>query len=137
MQTWATRYKNQAGFTLVELIITATFVAAAGLAIVSLFITIGKLSTQSRNLSIVTAIAEQKLETYRNAPFTAIPLGTPAETFTGSLPANLGTPKSAVANVATVQSDLKKVDVVVTWYEGTKQKQIRMSTLVAKTGINR
>lgn len=132
------RYLNQqSGFTLVELVITATFVAAAVTAIVGLFIAVNSLSRQSRNLSTVTALVEQRIETYRNKPFAAIATGSPAETFTNALPAEIKGPRTAVVNVTQPQTDLMRIDVVVTYYEGKKQKRVEMTTLIARSGINR
>lgn len=122
---------------MVELIITATFVAAASAAIVAIFITVNKLNKQARNLAVVTALAEQKIEIYRNGAYSAIPLGTPAETFTSSLPSNLGSPKSAVTNVSETTPGLKQVDVLITWKEDGVTKNVQLSTIVGQRGIDR
>lgn len=128
---------SESGFTLVELIITATFVAAASAAIIGIFITVNKLNKQSRNLAVVTGIAEQKIESYRNGAYSAIPTGTPAEDFTSSLPTNLGSPKSATTNISESTAGLKTVDVIITWKEDGLTKNVRLSTVVAQRGIDR
>lgn len=122
---------------MVELIITATFVAAASAAIVGIFITVNKLNKQARNLAIVTAIAQQKIETYRNGAYSAIPTGTPAETFTSSLPANLGSPKAAITNVGGSTAGIKTVDVQINWQEDGVTKHVQISTIIAQRGIDR
>jgi type II secretory pathway pseudopilin PulG len=129
--------KNQEGFTLVELVVTAVFVAAASAAIIGIFIVTGKLARQSRNLAVATALAEQKIEVYRDAGYAALPTGTPAEDFSGSLPANFGGPKSAVTNVSLPHAGLKQVDVVILYTEDKRPKQVRLTTLIAQRGINR
>lgn len=109
----------------------------ASAAIVEIFIVVGHMDKQSRNMAVATALAEQKIETYRDAGYNAIPPGTPAEDFSALLPANFGTPKSAVANVSTPQAGLKQVDVVISYTDDKRAKKIQLSTLVAQTGIDR
>src|SRR3954466_6880310 len=72
--------RNQQGFTLIEVVITAVFVTAASAAIISVFITIGRMNKEARNMETATALAQQKIETYRNMGYSAIPTGAPAET---------------------------------------------------------
>lgn len=128
---------NQRGFTLVELVVTATLVAVASMAIIGIFITIGTLNRQSRNLAVATAIAEQKVETYRDAGYAAIPVGNPGEDFSSMLPTNFGNPKSAVANVTVVSPGLKRVDILINYTEGGTPKKVQTTTLMAERGINR
>ncbi len=128
---------NERGFTLVELIVTATYVAAASAAIIGIFIAVGTLNRHSRNLAVATALAEQKMETYRDAGYAAIPTGSPAENFSSSLPSNFGSPKSALANVTIVQPGLKQVDVILSYTEDGRPKTVRLRTLMAQRGINR
>jgi type II secretory pathway pseudopilin PulG len=129
--------RNQHGFTLVELIVTSTYVAAASAAIIGIFIVIAPLNRESRNLAAATATAEQKIEIYRDAGYAAIPTGTPAEDFTSKLPANLGAPRSAIANVSEPQAGLKQVNIVISYSDGGKTKKVQTSTLMTPRGINR
>ena len=131
--------RDKRGFTLVELVVTAMFITTASLAIITIFILIATLNKHARNLAIATALANEKLETYRDAGFSAIPMGSPAETFTSSLPANFGSPKSAVSNVTLVPTKpgLKQVDVVISYYDDKQLKKVQVTTLVAQRGIKR
>jgi type II secretory pathway pseudopilin PulG len=129
--------RSQNGFTLVELIVTATYVAAASAAIIGIFITVGKMNRYSRNMTTATALAEQKIEVYRDAGYAAIPVGSPAEDFSSQLPANFGSPKAAVANVTESPVGLKKVDVVITYTDDGRPKKVELTTLVAQKGIDR
>lgn len=129
--------KSSDGFTLVELVVTAVFISITLVAIINIFIFTGKLNKQARNLAVATALAEKKLEIYRDAGFNALPLGTPAETFTASLPASLGSPKSAVANISSPQAGLKQVDVMISYTDDKKTKKVQVSTYMAQRGINR
>ncbi len=134
-----TYVRHEKGFTLVELIVTATVVTIASLAIMTIFLVTAKLNKHARNMAVATALATQKLETYRDAGFSAIPTGAPAETFTNLLPANFGNPKSAVANVAVdpTKPGLKQVDIIISYFDDKQLKKIQVSTIVAQRGINR
>lgn len=122
---------------MIELVVTAVFISITAAAIINIFILTGKLNKQARNMAVATALAEQKLETYRDAGFNAIPTGSPAETFTSVLPANFGSPKSAIANVSSPQPGLKRVDIVITYTDDRRTKNVRLTTLMAQRGINR
>lgn len=131
------KLNNEDGFTLVELIVTATLVSVASMAIIGIFTTIGIINRQSRNMAVATAIAEQKIEIYRDAGYEAIPTGSPAEDFSNKLPANFGAPKSAVANVTTVSPGLKRVDILINYTESGSPKKVQTTTLMTERGINR
>ncbi len=128
---------TSSGFTLIEVVVTATFVSAVLLAIVGVFIMVGKLNRQARNLAIATQLAQEKVEVYRNTPFDSIPLGTPAEDFSSSLPSNFGSPKSAVANISQLQAGLIQVDIAITYREEGAPKNVQVTTLIAERGLNK
>ncbi|HSX41462.1 MAG TPA: hypothetical protein VLF21_02430 [Candidatus Saccharimonadales bacterium] len=128
---------SESGFTLVELIITATFVAAASAAIIGIFVTVNKLNKQARNLAIATALAQQKIETDRNQGYESIPAN---EDFTTSLPSNFGSPKSATASysdLSPVQDGLKQLNIAIYWQEDKVTKHVQLSTLISQQGIGR
>ena len=131
------RLKDQSGFTLVELIITATYVAAASGAIVGIFITISQLNRLSRNLASATAAAQQQMEIYRDGGYASVPLGDPAEDFTDKLPSQLASPRSATTAVTEIQPGLKKVVTKIRYTDGNKEKNVQMTTMIAQRGISR
>ncbi|HSH31779.1 MAG TPA: type II secretion system protein [Candidatus Saccharimonadales bacterium] len=129
--------REESGFTLVELIITATFVAIALVAIVEAFVTVDKLNRQARNLAIATQLAQQKVESSRNLGYAAIPA---SEDFSSTLPANFGSPKQATtefADLTPAEPGLKRLNIVIYYHEGSVRKDVQVSTLVAERGINR
>ena len=129
--------KSESGFTLVELIITATFISAASLAAISIFINIGGLTRQSRNMAIATQFIQKKVEGYRNIGYQSIPT---TEDLTPTLPAELDTPKGGTAtfsDFAPAKDGLKKLDIELYYHEGTKRKDIKITTYVTRRGINR
>jgi type II secretory pathway pseudopilin PulG len=128
---------GEGGFTLVELIVTATFVATMSTIIVEVFVTIGKVNRQARNLAVATELAQQKMEADRDAGYSAIPA---SEDFTASLPGYFGAPKSATAtfsDIVPADSGLKQLDVSISYTDAHQTKNVKLSTLVAQTGIDR
>ncbi len=129
--------KKQHGFTLIEVVVTATFVATVLIAIAGVFIMVGRLNRQARNLAIATQLAQQKLEIYRNTPYDSLPTGSPADDFSSLLPSNFGSPKSAIANVTELQPGLMQIDIQIAYREENTQKNVQVTTLVAERGINK
>ncbi|MBW3538229.1 type II secretion system GspH family protein [Candidatus Parcubacteria bacterium] len=129
--------KDESGFTLIELIITVTFVTIALVAIVEAFITVDKLNRQARNLAIATQLAGRQVEAARNLGFEAIPA---SQSFTAELPDNFGAPKSGSAefvDLSPAEPGLKRLNVVIYYHEGGIRKDVQLSTLITERGINR
>lgn len=131
------KHPDQSGFTLIELIVTASFVASLAILTVEVFISVGKTNRLARNLSIATQLAQQKIEMDRNAGYNAIPA---SENFSSLLPTNFGAPKSAIAtfsDLSPVQPGLKQLDVIVSWKDSGNIKTVKVTTLVTQRGIDR
>ncbi len=128
---------NQTGFTLIEVLVTVTFIAIASAAIIEIFISVERLNRQARNYTIVTQLAQQKVESYRNLAFGNIPA---SEDFTTSLPGNLGSPKSATTSfedLTPAKSGLKQLNIAIYYTEGNTRKDIQVTTLITERGIDR
>lgn len=128
---------DTAGFTLIELIVTAAFTATMAVIIVEVFVNVGKTIRLSRNLAIATQLAQQQIEIDRNAGYTAIPA---SQDFSSQLPANFGSPKSATAtfsDLSPIQAGIKELDIAITWYDAGVQKNVQVSTLITHQGIDR
>lgn len=120
---------NEAGFSVVELILSIVvgvlFLMALS-QITSNYIILGQ---KSRDVVLSNSYAEGKIETLRNIGFNG--LGTGTSDVSGELPAQLHGPKSASIVISTPQSDLKQVDLSVTYSDrGTA----RTSTYTAYIG---
>jgi prepilin-type N-terminal cleavage/methylation domain-containing protein len=127
---------RQEGFTLIELILTASILAIASVSMVTLFISAEALNRQARNLTVAGQLAHEKLESQRNTLYNGLTVGT--SNFTSSLPSSLTAPRSGTVTITEVEPDgLKQVDVLISWTDGGKTKRVQSSTLIAKRGINR
>jgi type II secretory pathway pseudopilin PulG len=135
--TKAGRPDGEAGFTFIELVVTATMIAVATTAIVSIFIAVGIQNRQAKNLAIATQQLQIKLETYRNQTYSAVPIGSPAEDFTASLPLDLASPRSAIVRVTENPAGLKLVEIEISYTDGKVTKRVQSSSYVALHGVGR
>jgi prepilin-type N-terminal cleavage/methylation domain-containing protein len=127
---------EESGFTLVELIVTATLVAIFVVAVIQMFISIDNINRQSRNLALATQLAQRHMESYRNTGYASIPVS-PVDDFTSQMPSNLASPRSATATITEVNDGLKRVDIAIYYNEGSKRKNVNISTLIAAQGIDK
>lgn len=131
-------HRDEVGFTLIEVVVTATFTTMAIIAIVSVFINIEDLNRRSRNLAIAAEIGQQKIESDRNLGYAAIPA---SEDFTSALPGNqFSAPKSAIASFVDLSpavSGLKTLNITMYYTENGHRRDIQISTLIAQRGINK
>lgn len=129
-------WQNSAGFTLVEVIVTAAFVATASVAIIEVFVAIGGLNRQARDMAAVTQVAQSEVEDYRNTPFDNIASN---PDFTSALPANIAGPKTATATITDLDPtnhNLKQLDVAISYTEGGVHKDVQVTTLITRRGID-
>lgn len=126
------------GFTLIELIITCVVIATMFLAIFGLFNTLHVINARANNLTIANEVAQQQMESIRNLPYAAIPLGTVDTTAQLSGYPQLGSARSSSTVVTSADSrGLKKLDVVVSYDDRGIAKKLKVSTLIALNGIDR
>lgn len=130
------RQPNQQGFSLIELILAATFIAVAAAGIITLFTAVTRLNRQSQNLAIATQLVQQKLEEYRNTPYTSITPGNNQD-FSSQLPPQLHSPRSAFSDISELETGLKQIDVTITYQEDRVSKKVRATTYVTARGLNR
>lgn len=128
--------RTQQGLTIVELVVATAVTGLLILAIANTFITVVGIQRQSRNLSLATNAIESKLESLRNAKYNEITTSPPPVDFESELPAELGGPRLAQVIVSEPRPDVKRLDAIVAWQEGSLTRTVKLSTLVGKLGIN-
>lgn len=135
--------KSERGLSLIELIVAATVLAVGAAAVMTVFNSINQLNRRARNFTTANQLAQKRVEIYRNSIFSNIVIGT--EDFSNELPANFGSPKSATAVISDADPnadapdpiELKRVDITISYTDGGRTKNVSVSTLIAKRGINR
>jgi len=125
---------NEGGFTIVELIVTTVVTGLIVVAVTTLFITIERTQHSTQLMETATRAGEQQIESLRNNNYGSLTPGSTI-TFTNNLPSNLPTPRSATATISEPSTGIRRVDVTVKYRDGSKQKSVKLSSLIGQLGI--
>ncbi|MGH7195766.1 MAG: type IV pilus modification PilV family protein [Candidatus Saccharimonadales bacterium] len=126
----------QAGFTLVELMVTIIVLGIAIVGIAGLYYAMQVAEVQSQHLDLAVRAARTEIEDLRNDGYNSL---TPGNTtnFTPSLPAAL--PHDKQGNVAISQPlpGLRRVDVTITYSDYQKPQKVILSSEIGVIGIGK
>ena len=128
--------KNSEGFTIVELLATVVVFGIASLGIANLFYSMQYLQQQASHLDIATRAAQREVEVLRNNTYNALVAGQSIN-FTSDLPSALPKNKSGTVTVTEPSPGLKRVDVSVTYSDGSKQQQVQLSSIIGVLGLSK
>lgn len=126
-------FKNQLGFTLVELVASIAVIGIVTTSVVSLFGSIQSTQRRTAYMETATRAAQREMESLRNNNFNNLNAGETID-FTSQLPASLKN-KSGTVVVTEPNSGLKRIDISVVYYEGTSQQEVKLSSLIGILGI--
>ena len=134
ISTMATYKKTiEAGFTIVEslvsIIVGAILVGAATLLIVSYT----HLTQRSLDLTIANSFAENKIESLRSIGFSG--LNNPNTDITNELPVELKSPRDASLKISSVSTDIKKVDLSLTYNDQGSPRTYTYATYIGELGV--
>jgi prepilin-type N-terminal cleavage/methylation domain-containing protein len=124
---------KQDGFTLVELVITITVFAIIVPALASMLGQLDGVNDRARDLSLVNALVENKVEGLRSVSFSGLTNGT--TDFSSELPVTVALPRSATYTVSTVNTALKQVDVSVVYNDHGQTRTVAYRTYVGELGV--
>lgn len=125
---------DQKGFTIVELLVAILIIGIMTASISSLFISINSLQRKISQIDSATRAAQRQIEVLRNDNYGSLTAGETID-FTDQLPTSLPKDRSGVVTVSEPTSDLKRVDVTVTYSDSGKQEKIVLSSLIGVIGI--
>lgn len=126
--------KKEDGFTIVELVVATVVTGLLIVAVASLFITIERTQHSTQLLETATRAGEQQIESLRNNNYGALTPGSTI-TFTDDLPAELPSPRTGTVAISEPSTGIRRVDVTITYRDGTKQKNVKLSSLIGQLGI--
>ncbi len=125
---------NESGFTLIELIVT---IAVTGLilgGIVNVYIGIETMQRRTYHMELATRAGERQIESLRNSHYGSLEPGVPID-FTDELPDDLADPKTGTVDVTEPSDGLRRVDVTITYKDGSGTQTIKQSSLIGVIGI--
>lgn len=126
--------KSQGGFTLIELIVTIALMGLVIAGLVNLFIMIEVSQRKSYHLEIATRAGEAKIESLRNAQYNNLEADSQLD-FSSDLPEDLPSPKTGTVSVSEPESGVKRVDVSISYKDGSNTKTVKQSSLIGVIGI--
>jgi len=124
--------KHRDGFTVVELLVTIVVSGIIISAVFALFMTIQGTQRSAVLMSSATRAGETKIESLRNLTYSSLPLGT--TDFTGELPDNLRDRQGTLV-VTDKEAGIRRVDVTITYKDGSKERRVELSSLIGRLGI--
>lgn len=127
-------YTQQAGFTIIEVVVVMVLFALLVPVIALSVDTLRRVNKNSQYLILVTNTAEAKTESLRAKPFDQIALGT--TDFSSELPAQIPTPRTATYTVTTSpsSSQLKRIELTITYTISGAQTRYSYKTYVGSAG---
>lgn len=129
-----TGMKKEAGFTIIELLVTIVVTGLVVAAIASLIITIGSAQRSTQLLETATRAGERQIESLRNNMYNTLEPGVDID-FTDELPAQLPDPKSGTVEVSEPTEGLRRVDVTITYQDGRRERNVQLSSVIGQLGI--
>lgn len=133
------KQSREAGFTIIELVVTMAFMGIVIVSISQLYLTLRQVNRSADNYTTATQVAQQLMEKYRNTPYANITTGTTDVTSSVLSPyPSLSSPRSATTTVTEVDAaGLKQVDIAVSYKDRSGTRNVQLSTLISNKGINR
>ncbi len=125
---------QQTGFTIIELLIAIVVTGLVITGITNLYITIEITQRKSHRLELATRAGERQIESLRNEQYSSLTPGSTID-FTTQLPAALPSPKSGTVDVSEPSVGLRRVDVTVSYGEGSSSHTVSLSSLIGVIGI--
>ncbi len=125
--------RDESGFTLVELIIATVIFGLFIIGIGNLYITIEVTQRKSYHLEMATRASEKQIESLRNSQYGNLIPNTTLD-FSSSLPEDLPDSIGTVA-ISEPEIGLRRVDVTVTYKDGSGTNTVKQSSLIGVIGI--
>lgn len=127
--------KYNAGFTIIELIVTILVFGfiAAGLA--EVFLGVTNVQRNAGYLQSATTAAQTEVESLRNNNYDQLSNGQNIN-FTSQLPSKLPSPRSGTVVISTPMTGVKRVDVTITYNQDGHTQSVELSSLIGIIGIS-
>lgn len=94
--------------------------------------TLTQINNRARDLTLISIIAENKIESLRSIGYNSVAVGT--STFTSELPPEIAGPKVATLTV-TQGTGQKVIDVSIQYTDYRKSRTITYKSIISETGV--
>lgn len=125
--------KTEQGFTIIELLITIAVVGILVPTLAGFVNTLNRFNDRARDLTLVNALAENKVESLRSLGFSGVASGTTS--FASELPITLGNPKTATYTVTTPNTGMKQVDITISFNDHGTTQTVKYRTYIGELGV--
>ena len=124
---------KQAGFTVVELLVAIAVVGILVPTLIGFVTTLNRFNDRTRDLTLVTSMAENKIEGLRSIGYSGVNDGN--YSFTNELPPTLSSPKSASYTVTTPTAGMKQVDLAISFNDHGTTQTVNYRTYIGELGV--
>jgi prepilin-type N-terminal cleavage/methylation domain-containing protein len=129
-----TQLKGSSGFTIIELIISIVVFGFVAAGLAEVFTSVTDVQRNANYLQLATTAAQTEVESLRNNNYDQLPNGTIS--FTSQLPSNLPPPRSGTVIISSPLTDIKRVDVTVSYNQDGLTENIELSSFIGIIGIS-
>lgn len=126
--------KEEGGYSLVEVLITIVIISILFVAVLALFSNVSIIQGRTHNQETATRAAHQQVESLRNLQYNSLTEGDDID-FSEDLPDRLPDGSSGIVTITEAGEGLKKVDVTVSYPEGSGVQEVVVSSLIGIIGI--
>jgi prepilin-type N-terminal cleavage/methylation domain-containing protein len=125
---------TQAGFTLIELMVTIVVLGIVIGGIGGLYYSMQIVQVRSQHLDLATRAARSEIEDLRNNGYSSLKPGNTLD-FTSRLPSKLPPSRKGTVAISQPLSGLRRVDVTVSYQDYGKAQKVTLSSDIGVIGI--
>lgn len=125
--------KTEQGFTIIELLVTIAVVGILVPTLAGFVNTLNRFNDRARDLTLINALAENKVESLRSIGYSGIASGTTS--FVSELPTTIGSPRSASYTVTTPNTGIKQIDLTISFNDHGTTQTVYYRTLIGELGV--
>lgn len=125
---------QESGLTISEVLVTIVVTSIMVGGIANIFISITTAQRRTQQIEFATRSATQKIESLRNEHYNSLTPGTTID-FSSELPDEIPLPRSGTVEIIEPQPGLRRLNVNVTFYDNTQNRQVELTAIIGSIGI--
>lgn len=128
------RWRDQSGFTVVEVLVGIGIFGMVMPAIIIAIVGVSRLNDRAADLTRANILAEQKIETLRSQGYNTLSDG--AVDFTSELDPSFTEPRSATYTVSSPAAGYKEIQVDISYTDQGNTRSISFRSLMSELGVS-